>query len=107
MFNILNLGKSYIKLVQAKHTEYVEDLVKYDGENTELLECYITEAEDCTYADAAEIADKVAYIETVETVAVMGGAYGDTRCYNNSITVLVLEDNTRWMDAEYCDMIFA
>jgi hypothetical protein len=108
MFNILEVGKEYIKLVQAKHTELAEDIVQYDGADSGLLEHYVTECDEgaTTYADASELADKVEGTEIVNTVLVMGN-FDEIRCYSNSVQALVLEDGTKWMDAAFFDLVFA
>ena len=108
MFNVLEIGKEYIKLVQAKDTELVEDIVQYDGKESFLLECYVTECDEgaTTYANASELAERVEGIEIVDTVLVMGN-FNETRCYSNSVQALVLEDGTKWMDAAFFDLVFA
>jgi hypothetical protein len=108
MFNAKDLGKQFIKLVQAKDTDLVEDIVDYDGEDTYLLDCYVDDGEATDYASIDElIAKGIDGIETVDTVTVMGSASGDTRCYSNTVTAIVLDDGTKWMDAAYYDLIFA
>jgi hypothetical protein len=110
MFNVLEIGKEYIRLIKAKHTDLVEDIVKYDGADSGLLECYVTDCDDNggnTYANASELVEQVEGIEIVDTVLVMGSAQGDTRCYSNSVQALVCEDGTLWMDVAYFDLVFA
>jgi hypothetical protein len=109
MFKAQNLGKEFVQLVQVKNTLLKVDVVDYDGEGTHLLEYYTTASEEdgivrC-YASIDELADADG-IETVDTLTVMGG-YEGTRCYTNSVTVLVADDGTKWMDLAYNDLIFA
>jgi len=106
MFKAQDLGKQFIKLALANDTEVREDIMQYDGVDTHLLGCY-TLADDAydTVVEFTEIVDKVEDVEVVETVAVMGG-YEGTRCYTNSVIVLVLEDGTVYMDEALHDNIF-
>lgn len=104
MFVAQNLGKCFIKLVQARDTELVEDITNYDGERTRLLDYYTVE--DYEIVDFADIVDKVDSVKIVDTVSVHGSFYGEVRCYTDRASVLVLTDGTMWMDEALHDNIF-
>jgi hypothetical protein len=107
MFNANDLGKSFIKLTLAKDTDLADDIKAYDGDDTYLLNCYTLEADayDETL-DFASIVDSVDRVQVVEAVIVMGSMHGDTRCYTNSVSVLVLKDGTMYMDEALHDEVF-
>lgn len=104
MFNAQDLGKDYVKLVQARNTDLAEDIVKYDGADTYLLNCYVTdELDNAVTVQQLDVVDA----ENVECVLVMGSGDEGVRCYTNSITVLVTADDERYMDLAYYDLVFA
>jgi len=104
MFNAQDLGKDYVKLVQAHETDLAEDIVKYDGDGTYLLDCYVTD--DLETTSTVEDLD-VVDAENVDCVLVMGTSDGSVRCYTKSITVLVTAEDERYMDLAYYDLVFA
>jgi len=104
MFNANDIGREYVKLVLAKDTDLAEDIKNYDGENTYLLDCYVTdELDNATSIAQLDVVD----IDNVECVLVMGSGDEGVRCYTKSITVLVTQDEERYMDLAYYDLIFA
>lgn len=102
MFNTLELNKNYLCLCEARYSDVAEDIIAYDGENTHLLDFYTlaTDASDnAVYATVEQIADKVEEVEIVDIIAVHSGM-AETRCYARQAQVLVLEDGSKWLDAE-------
>ncbi len=102
MFNTLELNKNYMCLCEARYSDVAEDIVAYDGEDTHLLDFYTLATEttgECVYATVEQIADKVEEVEIVDIIAVHSGI-AETRCYARQAQVLVLEDGSKWLDAE-------
>lgn len=96
----------YIKLVKARNTDLAEDIINYDGDDTSLLDCYVTDCvEDSeVYAEITEL--DIAGTTVVETVLVMGSSYGEVRCYNNEVEVVVDNEGNYWMHESKYDEVF-
>lgn len=99
--NVLGLG--FLKLVAARDSDLREDIADYDGDNTELLNCYVLATDNDEYV----YADKLGKVELVrvECVAVIGSDY-ETRCYTNTVTAYKDAEGTLWMDEQLHDEVF-
>lgn len=99
---------SYIKLVKARNSNLANDIIDYDGEDTVLLDSYVTatdeEGYEEVYADITEL--DIAGNTVVEVVLVMGSGDGDTRCYCNEVEVVVDNDGNIWMHESKYEEVF-
>jgi len=98
---------TYMQLILARDSNVAEDLRDYDGDDTRLLDCYVTagcndDTYEDVYADAEEL--DIAETKTVQTAFVYGGY--ETRCYSNTIQVVVDKQGKVWMDADLYDEVF-
>jgi hypothetical protein len=108
MFNTLNLNKTYIQLCEVRDSDVAEDVKRYDGANTHLLDYYTlaTDASDnIIYANIEQLADKVDSV-VVEDIVSVHGSMQETRIYTRRAQVLVLEDASVWLDAELETEVF-
>jgi hypothetical protein len=109
MFNTLNLNKTYIQLCTVRDSDVAEDVKRYDGANTHLLDYYTlaTDASDnIIYANIEQLADKVDSVVVEDIVSVHGSSNAETRIYTRRAQVLVLEDASVWLDAELETEVF-
>ena len=95
---------SYIKLVKARDTELAEDIVDYDGEDTELLDMYVAadDGSDMVYKKKLGKVD----IEEVEVVAVIGESTGGVRCYTNEVEAYRDEAGDLWLAERMFEEVF-
>ena len=95
---------SYIKLVKARDTELAEDIVDYDGEDTELLDMYVADDDgnDMVYKKKLGKVD----IEEVEVVAVIGESTGGVRCYTNEVEAYRDEAGDLWLAERMFEEVF-
>jgi hypothetical protein len=95
---------SYIKLVKARDTELAEDIVDYDGEDTELLDMYVAadDGNDMVYKKKLGKVD----IEEVEVVAVIGESTGGVRCYTNEVEAYRDEAGDLWLAERMFEEVF-
>jgi len=94
-----------MQLILARDSNVAEDLRDYDGDDTHLLNCYVTAGcNDDTYEDVYADALDIAETKTVQTVFV----YGDyeTRCYSKNVQAVVDKEGKVWIDAELYDEVF-
>lgn len=105
---VSELGVSFYKLVKAAtDSELREDVEDYDGEGTRLLEDYVlatTDNEDYVTAMATELG--AVTLERVTTLAVIGSAGGEVRCYENFITAYKDARGNIWIDAALHNEVF-
>ena len=95
---------SYIKLVKARDTELAEDIVDYDGEDTELLDMYVA-ADDGSDMVYKKKLGKV-NIEEVEVVAVIGESMGGVRCYTNEVEAYRDAAGDLWLAERMFEEVF-
>jgi hypothetical protein len=95
---------SYIKLVKARDTELAEDIVDYDGEDTELLDMYVAadDGNDMVYKKKLGKVD----IEEVEVVAVIGESTGGVRCYTNEVEAYRDAAGDLWLAERMFEEVF-
>jgi hypothetical protein len=95
---------SYIKLVKARDTELAEDIVDYDGEDTELLDMYVAadDGNDMVYKKKLGKVD----IEEVEVVVVIGESTGGVRCYTNEVEAYRDEAGDLWLAERMFEEVF-
>jgi hypothetical protein len=95
---------SYIKLVKARDTELAEDIVDYDGEDTELLDMYVAadDGNDMVYKKKLGKVD----IEEVEVVVVIGESMGGVRCYTNEVEAYRDEAGDLWLAERMFEEVF-
>ena len=95
---------SYIKLVKARDTELAEDIVDYDGEDTELLDMYVAadDGNDMVYKKKLGKVD----IEEVEVVAVIGESMGGVRCYTNEVEAYRDAAGDLWLAERMFEEVF-
>ena len=95
---------SYIKLVKARDTELAEDIVDYDGEDTELLDMYVAadDGNDMVYKNKLGKVD----IEEVEVVAVIGESMGGVRCYTNEVEAYRDAAGDLWLAERMFEEVF-
>ena len=106
--NTVNLGLGFYKLVQAKNSNMREDIVGYDGDDTDLLQHYVIATDDDGYDYVSCEASALSTVEVVQvnTVAVIGNSNFEVRCYANTITAYRDEAGDFWMDATLHDEVF-
>jgi hypothetical protein len=104
--NVLGLGLGFYKLVQVKDSDLREDVECYDGADTRLLENYVLATDDYDYVscEAGELG--TVELVRVNTLAVIGSAGGEVRCYEKEVTAYKDAKGDLWMDAELHDEIF-
>jgi hypothetical protein len=95
---------SYIKLVKARDTELAEDIVDYDGEDTELLDMYVAadDGNDMVYKKKLGKVD----IEEVEVVVVIGESMGGVRCYTNEVEAYRDAAGDLWLAERMFEEVF-
>ena len=101
--DVFELGTSFLKLVVARDSELREDIEAYDGDNTELLDCYVIATDDNEYVYAKELGN--VELIRINTVSVIGSDY-EVRCYTNEITAYKDADGSIWMDEQLHDEVF-
>jgi hypothetical protein len=107
MFAVSDMGLEFYKLVQAKDSDLREDIVDYDGDDTDLLEHYVLATDDCEYVSCEAQTLGLVHIVHVDAVAVIGESTGGVRCYAKKIAVCKDTDGNIWMDAALEDEVFA
>jgi hypothetical protein len=95
---------SYIKLVKARDTELAEDIVDYDGEDTELLDMYVAADDGCdmVYKDKLGKVE----VEEVEVVVVIGESFGGVRCYTNKVEAYRDAAGDLWLAERMYEEVF-
>jgi len=108
MFTVSNMELEVYKLVQAKDTDLRDDIVDYDGDETDLLEHYViaTDEDDCDYVSCAAHTLGLVDIVHVDAVAVIGESTGGVRCYARKIAAYKDAEGNIWMDADMHDEVF-
>ena len=94
----------YMKLIKARDTEMAEDIVDYDGEDTELLDMYVAadDGSDMVYKKKLGKVD----IEEVEVVAVIGESMGGVRCYTNEVEAYRDAAGDLWLAERMFEEVF-
>ena len=102
--DIYNLGTGFYKLQLIRDTELREDVISYDGADTDLLDCYTLAGDEmgATFSDNLGLVR----LERVGCCAVIGSASGEVRCYTHDITAYRDNVGDLWMDAELHDEVF-
>jgi len=108
MFTVSNMELEVYKLVQAKHTDLREDIVDYDGDETDLLEHYVVATDEDGFDCVSCAAHTLGLVDIVhvDTVAVIGESTGGVRCYAKKIAAYKDAESNIWMDADMHDEVF-
>jgi hypothetical protein len=106
MFTVENLGQAFYKLVKAKDSDMRDDIVDYDGEDTDLLEHYVIATDDYDYVSCEASELGTVEIVQVDAVAVIGECMTGVRCYAKKVAAYKDAQGTLWMDAELHDEVF-
>jgi hypothetical protein len=96
----------YMKLIKARDTEMAGDIVDYDGEDTVLLDMYVTADE----GDADSIYKKElgkAEAEAVEVVIVVGASWGGVQCYTDTVEAYRDEAGDLWLAEHQFKEVFS
>ena len=102
------MGQTYMLLVKAGMSDLAEDIIAYDGEDSDLLDRYVVEycyASEDYICEAAEALGELVDVE-VETVIVIGDSYGDTRCYEGVAQAKQDVLGRIWLDEQLHDETF-
>ena len=107
-----NIAETFVRLVKAKDmedAEYKQELLDYNGGNSELLENYVLDCDsDGEYASIINletlrtVADEV---DIVHTVFLYGDA-SDRRCWGSDVQVYITETGEVYMDEAFMDSAF-
>jgi hypothetical protein len=95
----------YMKLIKARDTEMAEDIVDYDGEDSELLDMYVTADEGEADSIYKKKLGKVE-VEEVEVVVVIGESMGGVRCYTNEVEAYRDEAGDLWLAERMFEEVF-
>mgnify|MGYP003352856355 CR=1 FL=1 len=106
MFNIDDLGNTFLKLERVRNTELREDVIKYEGDRETYLLDYYALAVDEHGGDVYKDDLGLVTIERVDCLAVHGESSGGVRCYARSVTAYKDADGSLWMDAGLHDEVF-
>ena len=102
--DVYELGTGFYKLQLIRDTELREDVISYDGADTDLLDCYTLAGDDmgCVFSDNLGLVTMV----RVSCCAVIGSAHGEVRCYTRDITAYRDNVGDLWMDEQLHDEVF-
>ena len=95
----------YMKLIKARDTEMAADIADYDGEDSKLLDMYVTATDGEPDSIYKKKLGKVE-VQEIEVVVVIGESTGGVRCYTNEVEAYRDKAGDLWLAERMFEEVF-